>query len=232
MRLRATNDFHESLIIGSGGFGNVYRGDIDNGAMTVAIKRLNRESSQGVREFRTEIETLSQLRHVNLVSLIDIVFMKEKCAVSTIVKGTWGYLDPEYARRHQLTEKSDVYSFGKIAPVCFQKFVEIAESCVREQGIERPSMHDVMEKLEFALELQQTADAEKEKMNPGEDYVYPQVSFHASRYTNIVGGFQLDSSNISIDLDTDTTGQTFPSVVSSSITSSHGFSGTINSSRK
>ncbi|KAH6791927.1 hypothetical protein C2S52_002404 [Perilla frutescens var. hirtella] len=66
----ATKNFSEALFIGRGGFGKVYKGFIDNGRETVAIKRLKSNSKQGRHEFLTEIETLCELRHINLVSLI------------------------------------------------------------------------------------------------------------------------------------------------------------------
>ncbi|XP_051130821.1 putative receptor-like protein kinase At5g39000 isoform X2 [Andrographis paniculata] len=66
----ATDNFFDGFVIGKGGFGKVYKGNIDNGKLAVAIKRLKSSSKQGKQEFQTEIELLSELRHVNVVSLV------------------------------------------------------------------------------------------------------------------------------------------------------------------
>ncbi|KAG9135016.1 hypothetical protein Leryth_023440 [Lithospermum erythrorhizon] len=66
----ATQDFKDGLVIGRGGFGKVYKGYIKNGQEVVAVKRLNYGSKQGEDEFWMEIESLSRLRHLHLVTLI------------------------------------------------------------------------------------------------------------------------------------------------------------------
>ncbi|KAI4343909.1 hypothetical protein L6164_011204 [Bauhinia variegata] len=38
-----------------------------------------------------------------------------------------------------------------------KKYVEAAEKCLQDQGIDRPNMGDVLRNLEYALQLQETA---------------------------------------------------------------------------
>ncbi|XP_050287936.1 receptor-like protein kinase FERONIA [Quercus robur] len=55
----------------------------------------------------------------------------------------------------------DPYLIGKIAPECFKIYVDIATSCVRNEGKDRPTIGEVEAGLEHSLRLQQSADAER-----------------------------------------------------------------------
>ncbi|XP_022897986.1 probable serine/threonine-protein kinase PBL3 [Olea europaea var. sylvestris] len=75
----ATRNFRSESLLGEGGFGYVFKGWLDEHTlaptrpgtgMIVAVKKLKAESSQGHREWLTEVNCLGLLRHENLVKLI------------------------------------------------------------------------------------------------------------------------------------------------------------------
>ncbi|XP_051145745.1 serine/threonine-protein kinase BRI1-like 2 [Andrographis paniculata] len=67
--IEATNGFSNASMIGSGGFGEVFKATLKDGS-SVAIKKLIRLSCQGDREFMAEMETLGKIKHKNLVPLL------------------------------------------------------------------------------------------------------------------------------------------------------------------
>ncbi|CAH1437167.1 unnamed protein product [Lactuca virosa] len=65
----ATNHFAKEYLIGSGAFGNVYKGTFE-GNITLAIKRARDDSYTSIKEFRNEVKLLSKVKHPNLISLV------------------------------------------------------------------------------------------------------------------------------------------------------------------
>ncbi|MBA0791795.1 hypothetical protein Gohar_016353 [Gossypium harknessii] len=65
----ATNQFSKDNIIGDGGYGVVYRGNLINGT-PVAVKKLLNNPGQADKDFRVEVEAIGHVRHKNLVRLL------------------------------------------------------------------------------------------------------------------------------------------------------------------
>uniref|UniRef100_A0A2N9GP94 Receptor-like serine/threonine-protein kinase n=1 Tax=Fagus sylvatica TaxID=28930 RepID=A0A2N9GP94_FAGSY len=84
----ATENF--KTLIGSGGFGTVYRGTLSDKTV-VAVKKITNLGVQGKREFCTEISIIGNIHHVNLVRL------KGFCA-----QGKQRFLVLEYMNRGSL----------------------------------------------------------------------------------------------------------------------------------
>ncbi|KAL8533458.1 hypothetical protein ACS0TY_009736 [Phlomoides rotata] len=73
----ATDGFSDQKLLGEGGFGSVYKGNLADGK-EVAIKLLKRGGGQGEREFRSEAEIISRVHHRHLVSLVGYCISGER----------------------------------------------------------------------------------------------------------------------------------------------------------
>ncbi|KAJ6707334.1 MALECTIN/RECEPTOR-LIKE KINASE FAMILY PROTEIN [Salix viminalis] len=173
----ATNNFDNSLKIGSGGFGVVFKGVLGDNTK-VAVKRGLPGSRQGLPEFQTEIKILSKIRHCHLVSLIgyceeqsEMILVYEYMEKGPLKKhldqvnlAEWAM---EWQKKGMLEKIVDARLAGQIKKRSLKKFGETAEKCLADYGVDRPSMGDVLWNLECALQLQES-DSEPSR-EPGED---------------------------------------------------------------
>lgn len=67
--IKATENFSIDKKLGEGGFGAVYKGNLNEG-QEIAVKRLSQDSGQGLKEFKNEVILIAKLQHRNLVKLL------------------------------------------------------------------------------------------------------------------------------------------------------------------
>ncbi|KAM3298932.1 hypothetical protein ACQJBY_040433 [Aegilops geniculata] len=100
----ATDNFDRNNKVGRGGFGTVYKGTLPN-KQDVAVKVLSAESRQGIREFLTEINVISNVKHPNLVELIGCCVEEENRIL------VYEYLENSSLDRALLGSNSDPANF-------------------------------------------------------------------------------------------------------------------------
>ncbi|CAH8382677.1 unnamed protein product [Eruca vesicaria subsp. sativa] len=67
--IKATNNFSKLNLLGFGGFGEVFKGDLDDGK-TVAVKRAKLGNEKSIYQIVNEVQILCQVSHTNLVKLL------------------------------------------------------------------------------------------------------------------------------------------------------------------
>ncbi|KAK6946798.1 Bulb-type lectin domain [Dillenia turbinata] len=72
-----TCDFADTQKIGQGGFGPVYKAMLHTG-QEIAVKRLSKNSRQGLSEFKNEVILIAKLQHRNLVRLLGCCIQNEE----------------------------------------------------------------------------------------------------------------------------------------------------------
>ncbi|BBH08757.1 Protein kinase protein with adenine nucleotide alpha hydrolases-like domain [Prunus dulcis] len=97
----ATNDFSKENLLGEGGYGHVYKGELKDGQQ-IAAKVRKEASQQGFTEFHSEVYVLSFARHKNIVMLLGYC-CKENLNILMITQqssnGTKGMLLPLERKR-------------------------------------------------------------------------------------------------------------------------------------
>ncbi|KAH9778891.1 protein kinase domain-containing protein [Citrus sinensis] len=148
---RATDEFNECNLLGTGSFGSVYKGTISNGTY-VAIKIFNLQLERAFRSFDSECEVLRNVRHRNLIKIISscsnpdfkalvLEFMPngegEDSVTQTTTMATIGYMAPEYGSEGIVSAKCDVYSYGVLLMETFTRKRPTDEMFTGEMSLRR-----------------------------------------------------------------------------------------------
>nr|POF04412.1 g-type lectin s-receptor-like serine/threonine-protein kinase [Quercus suber] len=159
-----TRTWNFSQLLGTGGFGNVYKGSLADGTL-VAVKKLDRVLPHGEKEFITEVNTIGSMHHMNLVRLCGYCsegsqrllvyeFMKNGRNLDTSLNAE-DFFFPGWA--FKMTNGTPI----KVADRRLQgaaeeeelvRALKVAFWCIQDEVFTRPSMGEVVKMLEGSID--------------------------------------------------------------------------------
>ncbi|KAI8564936.1 hypothetical protein RHMOL_Rhmol03G0222100 [Rhododendron molle] len=130
-----TNNF--SHLLGTGGFGHVYKGSLGDSSF-IAVKKLDRVLPHGEKEFITEVNTIGSMHHMNLVRLC-------------------GYCS-EGSHRYEMEngtplKVADRRMIGTVEEEELVRALRVAFWCIQDEVSMRPSMGEVVKMLEGSVDI-------------------------------------------------------------------------------
>ncbi|KAJ6377942.1 hypothetical protein OIU78_028217 [Salix suchowensis] len=147
---KATNGFREEL--GRGSVGAVYKGKINGGEKTVAIKRLEKVLDQGEKNFQAEITIIGQTYHRNLVRLLGFCFDRSRrfLVYEYLKNGTLAEIlfTADQRRPLDMLVKDEHIEYESL-----ERMVRIGLCCVQNDPSLRPAIKNVILMLEGSEDI-------------------------------------------------------------------------------
>ncbi|KAK9025805.1 hypothetical protein V6N11_038660 [Hibiscus sabdariffa] len=134
----ATDNFSTNNLLGRGGFGAVYKGILEGG-QEVAVKRLSKNSGQGLEEFKTEVTLIVKLQHRNLVKLLVSGKRNRGFSDSNHDHNLLGHAWSLWIADRPL-ELIDNALGGSYSVAEARRCINVALLCVQQQPEDRPDM--------------------------------------------------------------------------------------------
>ncbi|XP_048573024.1 cysteine-rich receptor-like protein kinase 44 [Triticum urartu] len=97
----ATSNFSINNKLGEGGFGEVFKGEMQDG-MKIAVKRLSKDSVQGFGELKNELVLANKLKHKNLVQLLGVCLQEKLLVYEYMPNGSLDTIIFNSEKAHQL----------------------------------------------------------------------------------------------------------------------------------
>ncbi|MCD9643109.1 hypothetical protein HAX54_030262 [Datura stramonium] len=194
-----TNNFSE--LLGTGGFGSVYKGSLKD-ATLIAVKKLDKVSPHGEKEFITEVKTIGSMHHLNLVRLcgycsegtqrygmllLEIIGGRRNldmtCDADDFFYPGWAYKEMTSGTPVKVVDRR---LRGAVEEKEVMRALMVAFWCIQDEVSNRPSMGEVVKMLEGSTDMNMPPMPQTvlELIEEGLDHVYKAMKRELNQYSS------------------------------------------------